>query len=204
MYVPPHYRAEGEVLASFIRAAEFGQLVSVTGKGEPWVTHVPVLCEQRGDEWWVETHLARANPQGREVDDSPVLVVLPGPGAYVSPAWYTVDEVPTWNYLAVHLRGRAERLEGEAFRQSLARLVARHESGRTDGKLLEEYDEDMIAPKLRAAVGLRIRVERLDGAFKLSQEQETRGRQQVATALAEQGGEAARIAAAMHERERDD
>lgn len=197
MYVPPHYRAEGEDLEAFIRAAEFGQLVHVTRDGAPWVTHLPVVCEQRDGQWWVETHLARANPQAKDVEDSPVLVVLPGPHAYVSPVWYTVDEVPTWNYLAVHLRGRAERLEGEAFRQSLARLVARHERDRPGGRELEDYDPEMIQPKLRAAVGLRIRVERLDGAFKLSQEQEAAGRERVAAALDEQGGEAAELARAM-------
>lgn len=199
MYVPPRFRPEAAAVREFITAAEFGLLITngVDGKA-PAATHLPVMAEATSDEVIVDCHLARANPQWHELEGKEVLLVLSGPGAYVSPDWYDKPDVPTWNYLAAHLQARVEYLDHETFRQHLLALVRRHESRREGGINPDEWESDFVTQQMRGAVGLRLHVTRLEAAFKLSQNKTDAERRQVIKGLEREGGSSAQaIAAAM-------
>jgi transcriptional regulator len=191
MYVPPRFEPEEESLRAFVRAAEFGLLLSNgEGGGAPRGTHLPVMVEERDGALSIACHLARGNPQWQALEGQEVLLVLQGPGAYVSPAWYDTPDVPTWNYLSAHVQARVALMEGNDFRTHLIALVERHEQRRRDGVDPGQWDEGFIEQQMRGAVGLRLAVTRLEGAFKLSQNKTDAERERVAEGLASEGGAA--------------
>ena len=111
MYVPHHFQAEdADALIARLSRRWAGVLVSVDADGAPVATHLPILWN--GQKRIATGHIARANPHWM-LGVGRALLVLAGPEAYVTPAWYPSKAehgktVPTWNYEAVHLSGRVE------------------------------------------------------------------------------------------------
>ncbi|MGG5288086.1 FMN-binding negative transcriptional regulator [Pseudomonas shirazensis] len=140
-------------------------------------SHIPVLIDTgQGEYGTVYGHLARANRQWQELQQgSEALLVFAGADAYVSPSFYpskaaTHKVVPTWNYLAVHAYGSAEVIEdGAALLDIVSRLTDRHEQSRDTPWQVSDAPSDYIEGMLRAIVGFRLPITRLQGARKLSQ-----------------------------------
>ena len=170
MYTPKSFQAGEEDAFAFIAAHPFGLLLTRRGD-EPVGGHVPFLLS-RSDAGpaVLTTHVARANRQWRDLaEDGRVLVVFTGPHAYVSPRWYPepAAAVPTWNYQAVHVRGRAEIMDTQDLLAHLAAAAAHYES---DGPWrLADMDPAAFQPRLQAIVGLRVTIETVTAKFKLSQ-----------------------------------
>lgn len=123
MYIPTAFeQTDQNKLHEFIEANSFGLLVS-THVGEPFATHLPFLLQRdSGPHGCLFGHVARANPQWRDLDGQSVLAIFTGPHAYVSPTWYeSEDVVPTWNYVAVHAYGTC-RVEHDP--SELTRIVS--------------------------------------------------------------------------------
>ncbi|WP_313295094.1 FMN-binding negative transcriptional regulator [Pseudomonas sp.] len=140
-------------------------------------THLPVLVDtQEGENGTVYAHLARANAQWQDLQNAAeALLVFPGPDAYVSPSYYpskadNPNVVPTWNYLAVHAYGAVEVIHDPApLLDIVSRLTARHEEGRSAPWQVSDAPADYLDSMLRAIVGIRLPIARLQGARKLSQ-----------------------------------
>ncbi|MFD0938169.1 FMN-binding negative transcriptional regulator, partial [Methylobacterium trifolii] len=113
MYQPPHFRDDDtQAQQALIRAHPLGLLVTA-GPGGLMANPVPFLIDEAASgPGTLRAHLARANPQWRELEAvAECLVVFQGPDAYVTPSWYatkaeTGKVVPTWNYATVHAFGR--------------------------------------------------------------------------------------------------
>src|SRR5436190_24375513 len=124
MYSPPYNRPEdrAEILA-FMRANDFPLLVTGTG-GTLHASHLPVVVQERGEDLFLDMHMAKNNAQWREFFDDEVLVVFSGPHAYVSPRWYADEErVPTWNYAAVHAYGVPKIITDKALKAKSQRAL---------------------------------------------------------------------------------
>ena len=94
MYNPPHFEIiNQEEIFAFIEANAFGQLISSV-EGRLFSTHLPILVA--ADHSRLLGHMAKANPQWRDIDGQEVLITLPGPHDYISPSWYCSSGVPTW------------------------------------------------------------------------------------------------------------
>ncbi|CAN0580369.1 unnamed protein product, partial [Ectocarpus sp. 12 AP-2014] len=94
----------------------------INAKESPLLAHVPFLISE--DATSIDLHLVRSNPICRCAPSEAVIAVT-GPDAYVSPDWYeTEDQVPTWNYVSVHLRGKLTALPPKAMRDMLVRQSA--------------------------------------------------------------------------------
>ncbi len=195
MYTPPAFALEDSAAIERIMAEEpFGQLITADHDGLPTATHIPLLFAPGvGAKGAIQGHMARQNPhlellrQGR-----PSLAIFWGPHAYVSPTWYErAPNVPTWNYLTVHVTGRPRIVEDEtAVRAHMERLVATFEdTWRLDG-LPESYLDGM----LKGIVAFEIEIERIQAKAKLSQNRKPGEQQRVREALA-QGGEMAKAVA---------
>jgi transcriptional regulator len=146
---------------------------------------LPMLFDRDdGPHGFLRGHLARGNPQWREIEASiaaggdgagEALAIVDGPEAYVSPAWYeekrlTGKVVPTWNYVTVQVHGTISTIhEPEWLIPHVGRLVARHEEGRPDRWALTDAPEDYVRTQARAIVGLELRIIRLEAKAKLSQ-----------------------------------
>ncbi|MET1076922.1 MAG: FMN-binding negative transcriptional regulator [Pseudomonas sp.] len=177
MHVPAAFRIDDlATLHAQIERTPLATLVSHDEQGLH-ASHLPLLLKrQQGERGTLHGHFARANPQWRSLAaGAPVLLVFQGPQAYVSPSFYpskAVDHraVPTWNYVTVHAHGHAELYDDpERLRALLASLTRHHEQDRAQPWSLDDAPADYLAGMLRAIVGFSLPIERLEGAWKLSQ-----------------------------------
>lgn len=170
MYIPEHFREDdAERIAALLRAYPFALLICARD-GRPQATHLPLLYETDGSgRAWLCGHLARANPQWHELKEGgEALTVFNGPHAYISPRWYERPGVPTWNYAAVHVRGRAELIED---RDELSALVGRMAEAFEEGVIPWRWSDhaERFDAMLEHVVGFRLAVERVEAKFKLGQ-----------------------------------
>jgi transcriptional regulator len=182
MYIPNHFRESDErVLAEFIDAYSFGTLVTVEG-ALPFASHLPFLHDREGRT--LHAHVARGNPQWQHIAaNADVLVMFQGPHGYVSPTWYAAPGVPTWNYTAVHVYGRARVLDDAAATgRHVEKLAARFERGSA-----APWTPDYDTRRLAGIVGVEIAIGEIQGKFKLSQNRSAEDRTRVVARL-EAGG----------------
>ena len=169
MYIPPYYKNENiEEVHSFIKDHSFGILVNITD-GKPWATHIPLELETVDNKPALVGHIAKANPQWQAFKDHPqVLCIFNGPHAYISSSLYNEEEVPTWDYIAVHVYGTLHIMNEEQTMEALHRLVDRHET--TSEKPLSLHDlSAKTLRQVKGVVGFYITVDTVQAAYKLSQ-----------------------------------
>ena len=131
MYLPPQFHSHDPAHArALMRAHPLASLVSTDDEGFPFVTHLPLHAQERGDTLVLLGHCARPNPHWRYLQARrEALVTFMGPQAYLSPSVYPdLARVPTWNYLAVHCRVQARLIEEPAAKDALLKqLIGDHE-----------------------------------------------------------------------------
>ncbi|MFK7603260.1 FMN-binding negative transcriptional regulator [Deinococcus sp. SM5_A1] len=164
MYTPSPFRVTDHAeLLRFMRAHPFVTLVTAPG-GVPFASHIPLLIEEEGEELFLRSHLALANPQWQHFGGVDALVIFQGPHALVDSAWYASSpNVPTWNYAVVHAYGQARIVNGEATRRIAYGLVQQHTPDMA--AIPAHFERRMLA----GVVTFELRVSRLEGKFKLSQ-----------------------------------
>jgi len=188
MHPNPAYRQEPQARAlDFARERGFGAL-TVAGSEGVLAAHVPFLVE----DGLVAAHMVRSNPLVRHLGGGPAaaLMIVTGPDGYISPDWYgEPDRVPTWNYVAVHIRGQLRLIDEAGLRAHLDRLAARFEA-RLAPKPPWKADKmtpDVLARMLRQIVPVEMTVESVDSTFKLNQNGAASARLGAAAALAAGG-----------------
>lgn len=168
MYIPALNRVENRAaINSFIQAYGFGTLI--TNAGEKIVaSHLPVLFDEKANA--LRSHMARANEQWKHfAGTNEVLCIFHGPHAYISPSWYAEQHtVPTWNYAVVHVYGKPALVGEAALKQIVFDTVAKFESSMpTPWKI--PLSEQEITGMLKAIVGFKIEITRVEAKFKLGQ-----------------------------------
>lgn len=173
MFTPTHYKNEDiNEIKDFLLNNSFGILVNQVD-GKPWATHIPLELEVDSDGNDILVgHIAKANPQWKYFEENTqVLCIFNGPHSYVSSSWYKEEEVPTWNYIAVHIYGALKIQDEEALLSSLHKLVDKYEE---DSK--EPISIDNLSPQImrqiKGIVGFEIKVEDIQATYKLSQGRE--------------------------------
>jgi len=179
MYVPKLFQEDNwPEIRKVIDENSFATLVSCDA-GIPVATHVPVrLIESPPGTWKLQGHMARANQHWRLFErEQKSLVIFGGAHTYVSPRWYEKVNVPTWNYLTVHVYGKPSVVHdtGE-LRELLRGLVDRYEGHIEAGGryTLESLPTDYLESQMRGIVGFEIPVEEVQASFKLSQNRNER------------------------------
>ncbi|HHS94520.1 MAG TPA: FMN-binding negative transcriptional regulator, partial [Rhodobacterales bacterium] len=177
----------------------FGTLALNHATG-PALSHLPFLLSADGMQ--ADMHLARSNPLLGLLDNpAPVVLSISGPDGYVSPDWYGVeDQVPTWAYVAVHLRGRVERRPIEELRAQIEGVSAAFET-RLAGKApwtTDKMRDGVLARMMRAILPVRLTIESIEGTWKLGQNKPDAARLRAADAIeAGSGMELALLSALM-------
>lgn len=183
MYIPNQFREERRpVLIAAMRAIQLGCLMTPGPEGIE-VTHLPLLIREEGETITLEGHMARPNPHWRVLaEPRSSVAVFQGPQAYISPGWYETKRasgkvVPTWNYVSVHAHGTAEMVEDPAWvMRHLNDLTTQNEAGREHPWAVSDAPADYIEGLRRVIVGVRLHVERLEGAWKMMQHKPERDR----------------------------
>jgi transcriptional regulator len=183
VYIPEHFRVEDHAALGFMRANPFAILVSAA-PDEPFATHVPVHIRETGQGVLIRGHVAKANPHWRHLQgQSHCLTIFHGPHAYVSASNYaTRENVPTWNYGAVHAYGNARVFSGpEELLGVLHDLIPTFEAAYAEqwSSLSEAYRSRMLSH----IVGFEITVTKIEAKFKLSQNRTREEQQKVIKSL---------------------
>jgi len=174
MYIPPHYKNENiSEVKDFIKEHSFAILVNQVD-GKLWATHTPLELEvnEKGEDILVG-HIAKANPQWKYFKAAEeVLCIFNGPHTYVSSSWYKEEEVPTWNYIAVHIYGTLTVMTEKEVLAWLHTLVDKYEKGVKDPISLDKMSPTTLR-QVKGVVGFRIAIRSIQAAYKLSQGRET-------------------------------
>ncbi len=155
---------------SFAQQRSFGTLALNAPSG-PLLSHIPFQLSDDGKH--LEAHLVRSNPILKLLNKPAQAVVsVTGSDAYISPDWYGVDEqVPTWNYVAVHLRGRLEKLPQGELHGVLERLSTAMETRLLPKKpwTISKMDQEIYTKMQKQIVPIRMAIEDIQGTWKLGQ-----------------------------------
>ena len=171
MYIPNHYNNTNlEEVREFIKANSFGILLTHKNK-KIWGSHIPLELEldPTGQEV-IYGHISKVNFQLNEYieGEEEVLLIFNGPHSYVSSSWYNHENVPTWNYIAVHVYGRLAFIDEEELRYSLSKLVDKYEA-----KMENPITVDSLSAKtmrqIKGIIGFKIHITEIQAAYKLSQ-----------------------------------
>jgi len=187
MHPNPAFRpANDELCDQLVDAIGFGMVFAQTADG-PRVAHTPLVRAPGGT---VRFHLANANALTPHLEGTRALLLVNGPHGYVSPRWYEEGgQVPTWNYVAIELEGRASKLSAEGLADLLGAIGALNE-GRLAGD--SPWRPQNVAPDLweklfSEITGFEMAVEERRATFKLSQNKPPEERERVADALDAEG-----------------
>ena len=169
MYPPKYYlENDQEKIIKVIETYSFATAISRT-EDDIIVTHLPlILNRQRGEIGFLVGHMDRNNPHTRYLNNANVFVIFHGPNAYISPNVYESSQLPTWNSIAVHIKGIARLTESkEAVRDSMINMVSFLEKG--DIPYVLDKDNHKMQSVLGFVVGFEIKILEMVGRFKLSQ-----------------------------------
>ncbi|MBW7475710.1 FMN-binding negative transcriptional regulator [Paenibacillus oenotherae] len=168
MYVPAHFEiTDLSTVYKIIRENSFAALFS-QHKGAPYATHLPLILDQ--DHMYLYGHFARPNPQWKDIGNQIVLAVFHGPHCYISPSWYETNRaVPTWNYVTVHVYGEVELIDDEdELAASLNDMVLKYESPDSSYSL-RDIDPGYLSGLNKGIQGFKLKINRIEGKAKLSQ-----------------------------------
>jgi transcriptional regulator len=183
----------------FARARGFGALC-VNGVDGPVLAHVPFLLSPDGR--FADLHLARSNAVIAAGLPAKAVLAVSGPDGYVSPDWYGVeDQVPTWNYIAVHLRGTLTELPPEALEGHVNALSDAFEALLAPKPIWKstKMTEGVMARMMRMIRPFRLEIATVDGTWKLNQNKTEAARDGVIRALMAKGDTSAALALAMRD-----
>ncbi|CUB59633.1 Protease synthase and sporulation protein PAI 2 [Bacillus subtilis] len=196
MYIPKYFAIQDEEMKyEIIKQNSFATLFS-QHNGEPYATHLPLLLNR--ETLVLHGHFARPNEQWKDIGTQQVLAIFQGPHSYISPSWYeTKNAVPTWNYVAVHVYGELEIVEDEkTLVDSLQDLVNKYEDPESTYSL-NDVDTNYMAGLSKGIVGFKIKINKIEGKAKLSQNHSVERRKLVVEKLEKVGSEESRAIAGL-------
>ena len=196
MYIPKSFlESDEDQLLKFMREFNFAALVT-SENDIPFATHLPFLSERRGDKIYLSAHLAKANPQWKQFgNNNQALVIFQQPHAYISPLLYEEKEnVPTWNYVAVHAYGKIKTFPPVENLRLLEKQVEIFDPQyfQTNWQQISDDYKNNLA---KGVVAFEIEVEDLQGKKKLNQNKRGKDAENVIKAFEKSDDENQRLIA---------
>ncbi|MCF6138247.1 FMN-binding negative transcriptional regulator [Pseudalkalibacillus berkeleyi] len=185
MYIPTHFQIDDDQTCfNIMKDNSFATLFS-QHEGIPFATHLPLMVSDDHKE--LIGHFARPNPQWEDIQGQTVLATFHGPHCYISPSWYETDRsVPTWNYVTVHVYGSIELIhDHEEVLESMNKLVSKYEAPSSPYQL-ENIDPKYLTGMSKGVQGFRMKITKMEGKAKLSQNHSENRQQLVVEQLEKQ------------------
>lgn len=189
MYVPSIHKPGSEIeIHDYIRKNGFATLVSLI-EGTTVATHIPLyLDKMENGKFRLLGHFAAANEQKLSLGkDADLLAIFMETHAYVSSSWYDHINVPTWNYIAVHVYGKSRILKGAELYTSITKLVDQYEHGRPERFRLSDMTEDMKKAHFAGLIGFEMSIDKIESSYKLSQNRKDHDYKNIIERLEEEG-----------------
>lgn len=170
MYTPDNFKnTNRKELIEFVQQNGFGILITIANANS-YATHIPMQINYEDDNLFLVGHISKENNQAETFfNNSNAMAIFNGPHAYVSSSWYSIENVSTWNYIAVHASGTLTILSEIELYESLIKLTNHYEQGSENPKYFENIDTKVIRDNISGIVGFKIKVESLVANYKLSQ-----------------------------------
>ena len=183
MYIPELYRNENqEDIQNFIHQNGFGILINQTN-GKLWATHIPLLLEEKDGKKFLVGHVSKENPQAKSFKtNDEILAIFSGAHNYISSSWYDHENVPTWNYLAVHVYGKLQLHSPEESIEALKRLVNKYEA-KSDKPIRVEDLSQKTMLQAHGIVSFEIEITAIEAKKKLSQNRDDKNYQTIISKL---------------------
>ena len=172
MYLPQQFN-HPEHARNIILENPFASLISNDDEGFPFVSHIPIKLMPHATDAQLDIllgHVAKGNPHAGLLYKRPeVLLTFMGPQAYMSPAVYPdLIRVPTWSYVAVHVKAEVRILEDEEAKDALLKqLIADHEPAYA--KQWRGLPETYTHPMMNAIVAFEMKLLKVQTKVKLNQ-----------------------------------
>lgn len=185
MYIPSYSLvSDSKEILDFIQQNGFATLVS-TVDGKPWATHLPLVLSKDASE--LVGHVSRGNKAWKNFSDTEVLCIFQGPHTYISSSWYDHENVPTWNYMAVHVYGKIKIIEGEELLNSLKELTNKYEIHSEKPVTVEGMRKSYIEKQMLGIVGVSVKITHFEAAYKLSQNRDEKNHAEIVRQLKKRG-----------------
>jgi transcriptional regulator len=184
MYIPELYKNENqEDIQNFLHQNGFAILVNQTD-GKLWATHTPLILENNAEGTPILVgHISKANPQAESFkSNEEVLAIFTGAHTYISSSWYDHENVPTWNYLAVHVYGKVRVYDHEEAVHFLKKLVDKYEAKSEKPVRVENLSEKTMR-EARGIIAFEIEITSIEAQKKLSQNRDDKNYQNIITEL---------------------
>lgn len=167
MNYPPKHHQEDNInhLIEVIKTYPLATVISVKDNN-PYITHLPLIYENGK----LIGHIDKYNPQAALLNNNnDVSLIFAGPECYISPSIYTTSQLPTWNYIKVHLKGNVKAIKDKsALKQSLITMTAFLEA--PEHKYVLKPDDPRLDKNLNYIEMFEIKITHWEGKFKLSQD----------------------------------
>ncbi len=204
MYNYNHYKEhDKEKVLAFMRQHSFVMLLAAGADGRIEATQVPVMVDEKDGKLFITGHIARKSDHQKALAESGnALVIFTGPHSYVSGTWYSdPHQASTWNYIAIHARGKVRWMEADELVTVLKRSSLHFENYNVQSSTVyDNLPADYIEKLLSAIVGFEIEVTELDNVYKLSQNRDEKSYDNIVDELKKQDGDAKQVAGIMEER----
>lgn len=171
MYIPKIFKKENsKQIIDFIKEHSFASLIS-NDNGKSFASHIPVDIIQIENDYYLTGHLSKANTQLTSLENNKnVLLTFVGANHYISSKWYDHENVPTWNYIAVQINGVIELIsDTEKLIDLLSYQIDKYEKHVKSTLKLTDLSTDMVSKEIKGIVGFKINIEKIEIAYKLSQ-----------------------------------
>jgi len=167
-YPPPHHQ-DNDInhMKEVINTYPLATVISVKNNS-PLVTHMPLIYREADGK--LIGHIDIYNPQTELMkNNNDVTIIFSGPQCYISPSVYTTTQLPTWNYIKVHLKGTVKAIESKnALKESL--IIMTEFLEQPDNKYVLEADNPRMEAALDYIKMFEITITDWEGKFKLSQD----------------------------------
>jgi len=178
---PPKHHQDSNIshMIAVIQTYPLATLISVKNN-EPFITHLPLIYREADGK--LIGHIDKFNPHALLLqDDAPITIIFSGPQCYISPSIYTTTQLPTWNYIKVHITGTVKAIQdADAIKESMITMTALLEQ--PEHRYVLEPDNPRMEGALAYVNGFEITMTHWEGKFKLSQDKKP---QDIANAKAE-------------------
>lgn len=185
-YPPPHHQSDDiQKMISVIKEYPLGMLVSAKNQ-TPFVTHIPIIYNEESGK--LVAHIDKFNPQVETlVDGGEVMVVFKGPDTYISPSIYTTKQLPTWNYIMVHVTGIVRLInDPDAAKETMIAMT--HFLEGPGQKFVLEKENRSMKRAVNYIQAFDITITNWEGKFKLSQDKNAQDQENAKQELIKKSG----------------
>lgn len=191
MYVPKHFEVtDATLMHEMICDYPLATLVTMSANGLN-ANHIPMHLTATPEPYGtLRGHVARANPLLGDIEQQvESLAIFHGPNAYITPSWYETKKehgkvVPTWNYAVVHVYGILQIVDKpDWLRAQLETLTDQNETQFSGPWAIDDAPTEFIEKLLESIVGIEMKITKLLGKWKVSQNQPSHNRESVINGL---------------------